>query len=131
MIVRLRPDRWLVRILHFADENVRSERIRAPASSESSLESPSCQRSYLEATVPVLGKESGLVVLRKQVLPFSRSEKPPACLRGGLLFLTTFPWLPLAHRLLQAPPVSYKEQDFPSKHSHVVVCVSTALLCRE
>lgn len=128
-IVRMRPERWLGRILHFANENMRPERIRVPASS--SLESPSCPRSYLEATALVLGKESGLAALRIQVLPFSRSEKPPASLWGGLLFLTTFPWLPLAHRLLQDPPVSFKEQDFPSKHSHVVVSLSTALLCRE
>lgn len=128
LIVRMRPERWRGRILRFTNENMRPERVRAPASS--SLESPSCQRSYLEATALVLGKGSGLVALRKQILPFSRSEKPPACLRGGLLFFTTFPWLPLAHRLLQDPPVSFEEQDFPSKHSHVVV-LSTALLCGE
>lgn len=39
LIVRMRPERWRGRILRFTNENMRPERVRAPASS--SLESPS------------------------------------------------------------------------------------------
>lgn len=118
---------YLAQYSIFGNKNVRPARVRVHTSS--SLENPSCQKSCLGAPIPALGKESSQVALRKQVLPLPRWGKPLTCLEG--FFVTTFPWLPLPPRLLQDPPVSFKEQDFPSKHNRVVVCLWAAPLCRE
>lgn len=84
----------------------------------------------MEATISELGKESSIWEGEKSG---STQKTGPASPNFGETAGLSIRWITCNHFSFASsgPPVPFKEQDFPSKHNHVVVCLSTALLCRE
>lgn len=84
----------------------------------------------MEATIPKLGKESSAWEGEK---PGNAQKTGHTSPEIGETAGLSIRWITYNHFSLSSsgPPVPFKEQDFPSKHNHVVVCLLTALLCRE